>query len=70
MTALKGLRRIVLVAVTSVAALLGAGSAFAATGTSGSVPDPSGARIAHNSYVRSVLGGTGSHAMYYYNVGG
>ncbi|MEU4038397.1 hypothetical protein [Streptomyces collinus] len=70
MAALSSLRRIALVAVTSVAALIGAGSAFAATGTSGSVPDPSGARITHNNHVRGVLGDTHSHAMYYYNVGG
>lgn len=70
MTALNRLRRIVLVAVTSVAALIGAGSAFAATGPSAPVPDPSKAGVAHNSHVRSVLGSTGSHAMYYYNVGG
>ncbi|MET8446748.1 hypothetical protein [Streptomyces sp. NPDC005209] len=69
MTAMKHARRILLVTVTSIAALIGAGSAFAATGTS-VTPDPSGARLGHNSYVRSVFGNTGSHALYYYNVGG
>ncbi|MFJ3307484.1 hypothetical protein ACIPSA_31195 [Streptomyces sp. NPDC086549] len=70
MAAMHHVRRILLVTVTSIAALIGAGSAFAATGTNGLTPDPSGARVTHNSYVRSVFGNTGSHAMYYYNVGG
>ncbi|WBO61440.1 hypothetical protein [Streptomyces camelliae] len=56
MAALTSLRRIAIVAVSAFAALIGAGSAFAASGTASLAGDPSGAKVVHSSSVRSMLG--------------
>ncbi|MFD9412143.1 hypothetical protein ACFWBN_34785 [Streptomyces sp. NPDC059989] len=66
MAALTPIRKMVLVAVSAAAALIGAGSAMAAPSSASLAGDPSGARVERSS-VRHVLGMSDpSDSSYYY----
>ncbi|MGW1894753.1 hypothetical protein ACWCP6_31605 [Streptomyces sp. NPDC002004] len=67
MTVLTRVRKIVVVIVSTAAALVGAGSAFASSGPGPLGSDPSGARVVQKSPARSLFGGSGPMAYYYYN---
>lgn len=68
MAALTPLRKLVLVAVSTAAALLGAGSAFAASSSAPLSDDPSGARVQRYSSLRSAVSANQDRfsAYYYY----
>lgn len=66
MAALIPLRKSILVAVSAVAALLGTGSAYAASGSAHLANDPSGAKVQRSSPVKSTLGGQDTSTAYYY----
>ncbi|MCX5402961.1 hypothetical protein OHA37_03555 [Streptomyces sp. NBC_00335] len=71
MAALIPLRKSLLIAVSAVAALLGAGSAHAASGSAHLANDPSGAKVQRSSPVKSTLGGQDTSTAYgYYYVQG
>ncbi|EST30619.1 hypothetical protein [Streptomyces roseochromogenus] len=55
MAALTRVHRIAIAAVSAFAALVGAGSAFAASGATTLAGDPSGAKTVHSASMRSVL---------------
>ncbi|MGW6688367.1 hypothetical protein [Streptomyces sp. NPDC054961] len=62
MAALIPLRKSLLIAVSAVAALLGAGPAFAASSSAHLANDPSGAKVQRS----SALGGQDHSSAYYY----
>ncbi|MFD8413883.1 hypothetical protein ACFV2Q_19325 [Streptomyces sp. NPDC059650] len=66
MAALIPLRKTLLVAVSAVAALLGGGSAFAASNAAPLLDDPSGAKVQRTGAVRSVLSAQDRFSAYYY----
>ncbi|MFE9561875.1 hypothetical protein ACFYM0_12275 [Streptomyces sp. NPDC006487] len=66
MAALIPLRKSLLIAVSAVAALLGTGSAYAASGSAHLANDPSGAKVQRSSPVKSALGGQDTSSAYYY----
>ncbi|MFE9629573.1 hypothetical protein [Streptomyces sp. NPDC006463] len=66
MAALTPLRKLLLVAVSATAALLGAGSAYAASSSAPLADDPSGAKSLRQSSVRSVFSASDPHSAYYY----
>ncbi|MFF2196794.1 hypothetical protein [Streptomyces sp. NPDC058157] len=68
MAALIPLRKSLLIAISAVAALVGGGSAFAASNAAPLANDPSGARIQRSSPLAP--GGDRSGAYYYYYVQG
>lgn len=66
MTSLITLRKSALAAVFAVAALLGTGSAFAASSSAALANDPSGAKVQRTSSVKTMLGPHDQSAGYYY----
>ncbi len=66
MAALIPLRKSLLIAVSAVAALLGSGSAFAASSSAPLANDPSGAKVQRTSPVKSLLGAQDRSSAYYY----
>ncbi|MFG2297649.1 hypothetical protein [Streptomyces sp. NPDC048603] len=68
MAALTPLRKLALVAVSTVAAVLGAGSAYAASSAAPLASDPSGASIERQGSMRTMLGANQQDrfSTYYY----
>ncbi|MFD5417306.1 hypothetical protein ACFWJT_04580 [Streptomyces sp. NPDC127069] len=66
MAAMIPLRKSLLVAVSAIAALVGGGSAFAATNAAPLANDPSGARIQRTSPLTTLGADRGSSYYYYY----